>query len=192
MENLLEIIKGRHPPGILIVDWRERLLYSNGEAVALLPCLKPETGDRRRLPRIPEEILNLCRRLKQNALPPEGTAASPKIETDCALMLDGEKRHFSLRALLIEGYGRNSGEPHIMLLLEKVTEQRQIDCDRVRKEFQLTGREMEVVMQVCQGFSNQAIADNLFISPHTVKDHLKKIMEKMGVESRSEIVALLK
>jgi DNA-binding NarL/FixJ family response regulator len=41
------------------------------------------------------------------------------------------------------------------------------------------------------GFSNKIIAERLFVSEYTVKDHLKHIMEKLGANSRNQIIATL-
>jgi DNA-binding NarL/FixJ family response regulator len=55
--------------------------------------------------------------------------------------------------------------------------------------FQLTARESEVAVFLVQGFSNQEIADALWISEHTVKSHLKSIFQKIGVTSRAQAIA---
>ncbi len=44
---------------------------------------------------------------------------------------------------------------------------------------------------VLRGEPTRAIAGALFISPHTVQDHLKSIFDKIGVRSRSELVGRL-
>ena len=55
----------------------------------------------------------------------------------------------------------------------------------------LTPREQEITRGVSRGLSNQEIAADLFLSPHTVRDHLKAIFAKVGVTSRGELVAKL-
>jgi DNA-binding CsgD family transcriptional regulator len=50
---------------------------------------------------------------------------------------------------------------------------------------ELTRREIEVLLHIAKGFSNKEIADQLFISTHTVISHRKNISEKTGIKSAS-------
>ena len=50
----------------------------------------------------------------------------------------------------------------------------------------LTERETEVLRQLARGKSNKEIATSLFISETTVKTHVKNIMQKLGVPSRTQ------
>jgi DNA-binding NarL/FixJ family response regulator len=54
----------------------------------------------------------------------------------------------------------------------------------------LTEREREVLVFVARGRSNQEIADELFISPHTAKTHVNRIMAKVGAHDRAQLVIL--
>jgi ATP/maltotriose-dependent transcriptional regulator MalT len=49
----------------------------------------------------------------------------------------------------------------------------------------LSRREKEVLSLVAQGLSNREIGLALFISPMTVKVHVRHIFEKLGVKSRA-------
>lgn len=63
-------------------------------------------------------------------------------------------------------------------------------CDRDRR-FGLTSREMDVVQLLCCGRTNREISECLEIGQATVKTHLVHIFEKLGVETRSAVVALM-
>jgi len=53
----------------------------------------------------------------------------------------------------------------------------------------LTGRELEVLNLISQGFTNHQIAVQLVITLHTVKKHTSNIYGKLGVSSRTQAVA---
>ncbi len=55
----------------------------------------------------------------------------------------------------------------------------------------LTPRERGVVTLIGTGMSNKAIARQLDISPHTVKSHVRNVMDKLALHSRLQIAAYL-
>ena len=52
----------------------------------------------------------------------------------------------------------------------------------------LTDRELEVLKLVAKGLTNRDIADALYISENTVKNHVRNILEKLHLHSRTEAV----
>jgi non-specific serine/threonine protein kinase len=52
----------------------------------------------------------------------------------------------------------------------------------------LTAREREIVQLVGEGLTNRAIADRLIISPSTVQTHVGHILDKLGLDNRTELL----
>ena len=52
----------------------------------------------------------------------------------------------------------------------------------------LTPRELDCVIQLCRGLSNNDIASELYLEPSTVKTHLSSAMSKTGAENRVQLV----
>ncbi len=52
----------------------------------------------------------------------------------------------------------------------------------------LTGREIEVLQLVARGLTSRSIGEQLFISENTVKNHIRNILDKLGLHSRNEAV----
>ncbi|HMJ79105.1 MAG TPA: LuxR C-terminal-related transcriptional regulator, partial [Iamia sp.] len=50
----------------------------------------------------------------------------------------------------------------------------------------LTGRETQVLERLARAMTTKAIADDLFLSPNSVKTHTQSVFRKIGVKSRSE------
>ena len=58
------------------------------------------------------------------------------------------------------------------------------------KAHHLTPGELAVLVELCQGGTNDAIAARLFLSSNTVRTHLNRIFRKLGTGSRLETVVL--
>ena len=57
--------------------------------------------------------------------------------------------------------------------------------------YDLTDREQQILRLIARGAGTAEIADELLLSSHTVRDHVKAIFAKVGVSSRGELVAKL-
>ena len=57
----------------------------------------------------------------------------------------------------------------------------------MRERSPLSQREREIVALVAQGFKNKEMAEKMFISEQTVKNHLHNIFDKLGVSDRLEL-----
>src|SRR6202021_2407762 len=57
-------------------------------------------------------------------------------------------------------------------------------CGKTRERSPLSQREREIVQLVAQGYKNKEMAEKMFISEQTVKNHLHNIFDKLGVSDR--------
>jgi DNA-binding CsgD family transcriptional regulator len=62
--------------------------------------------------------------------------------------------------------------------------------DLLVQKFQITKREKDIILLICEGKTNKEIAAELFISPVTVRDHLSRIFEKTNNKSRLQLANL--
>lgn len=191
MEHLLDLIRKRQSPGILIIDRNGQLRYSNQEVLVLLPNLLETDREGNPQANIPAEILRICTVAKGTTAADENDLPQD-ITTDCSLMVGGKEQVFSLRAFTVGGIGSNREDGYIMVLIERVVEKHTYNFEKVQNDHHLSAREMDVIKSLAQGLSNKEIAEKLYISEHTVKDHLKNIMAKMQVSSRNEILVALR
>lgn len=60
--------------------------------------------------------------------------------------------------------------------------------DTAITKFNLSKREIEVLMLIAEGCSNQEIAEKLFISLNTVKTHTSRLFEKLDVKRRTQAI----
>ncbi|RTF06923.1 response regulator transcription factor, partial [Serratia marcescens] len=66
-----------------------------------------------------------------------------------------------------------------------------VNSDGAQARYLLTPREREIVDLILAGCSSQQIADRLFISLGTVKNHRKNIYGKLNIGSQAELFSLL-
>ena len=86
----------------------------------------------------------------------------------------GEDLHVAIRTVA-------SGEVFLPKRIKAIYDDR-------KKRPSLSEREIEIVRLVAKGFSNDELAERLHLSPDTIKVHLRRVYEKLGVESRVEAV----
>ncbi len=66
---------------------------------------------------------------------------------------------------------------------------RERDLQNTTKNSSLTPREKEILLLVSEGLTNRQIAENLFIAENTVKNHIKNLLEKLGLENRAQLAS---
>jgi DNA-binding CsgD family transcriptional regulator len=59
---------------------------------------------------------------------------------------------------------------------------------KIGRSLKLSGRELQLVRGMFDDSTDFAIADDLSISPHTVRTHCKRLYRKLGVTDRAELI----
>jgi DNA-binding CsgD family transcriptional regulator len=76
-------------------------------------------------------------------------------------------------------------------LLSYALAQRHSADENLRKWHELSPRERDIAALTCLGYTNRQIAARLFISPETVKTHIRNLLRKFEARSKAELRRLL-
>lgn len=87
-------------------------------------------------------------------------------------------------------YGGAPMSPQIARKAFQFIQQQQSQAAEKTEETPLSSREMDILRELAEGKNYIAIADKLFISPHTVRKHMTNIYEKLYVHSKLEAVTM--
>ncbi|NUK30027.1 response regulator transcription factor [Parageobacillus sp. VR-IP] len=99
-------------------------------------------------------------------------------------MLKTSKANEIANAIRATFYGQSVLEPEVTnKVMTKMKQKKELFPHE-----ELTNREMEVLLLMAQGKTNQEIADELFIAVKTVKVHVSNILSKLGVQDRTQAV----
>jgi DNA-binding CsgD family transcriptional regulator len=164
-------------PGMAIVDRDGNLISQTGEAEAWMRELTVSTvlGQQGRDDELPYEISALTSSARRRH---EAGEKPPRMR-----MRTGTGMWLLVHASVL------SGSDQVALVIEpaKASEVAPL----IIEAYGLTPRELEVTRMISRGMKTSEMAEKLFLSPHTVRDHIKAIFEKVGVSSRGELTATL-
>jgi len=187
MGNFSGIAKIRSLAGMLIFDMHRKLLFFNREASAMIPDLLPmlEKGKQVKATITIFELYDALKKGKEEKGPETKETFKSRV------FQNKPGPPFLMRAFFIH-HPLEKKPTHIMITIEKIIKGHDFDFEKARSEFGISRREMEVLSCICKGLPNKEISNQLFISEYTVKDHTKKILRKIGVNSRNQIISSLK
>lgn len=167
--------EGPEPPGLVVLkdDWSVDSLTPEAERwLRELP-----NSDWKGQNRLPPSVLAVAGRALRTA-----ESADVPGEVAVARVLSSEGRWMVLHgAALVAGAGRR-----VAVIVEPAHPARITPL--LMAAYGLTDREQEVTRRVLRGDSTAEIAERLYVSPHTVQQHLKSVFEKTSVRSRRELV----
>jgi DNA-binding CsgD family transcriptional regulator len=184
-------------PGLIVVDRDGKVASANSDAICWLRELWPispvgpsrcddELSDLDVLEfrdhglEVPTALFALVARARAVAERRERVPARLRVR-------DRRGRWLVLHASSLAGTGSPDGAVAVVIEAAKSAEIAPI----IIEAYSLTGRERDVLSAIARGGSTAEIAAELFLSPHTVRDYVKSVFEKLGVSSRGELVARL-
>jgi len=161
-------------PGMLVVDTAGRILSATAEAEAWLDELDPWIGHRG-LAHLPLSADTYAAAVRAAAA---GRSDAPLPR---ARLCTRRGTWLVVHASLLVG----TDDLAVMIEPAQAGDVAPLIVDA----YALTQRELDVTRAIARGLGTGEIAPLLGLSPHTVRDHVKAIFEKVGVGSRGELVA---
>lgn len=135
--------------------------------------------------------VQLCREIKEqsNAHVLVYTSFYDSAETNAAYLSGADSLvNKSLETTTLLDAARSTAAGHRIWALSDTVDRRQEEMRALMAQTHLTQREQEILGFMLQRFSNNEIARQLHIEVSTVKTHVKHILQKLGVESRSVLL----
>jgi len=183
MMDLLKVASERSTPGILILDHRKKPIFFNPIALNVFAgsnydgpsLLKSSFGIT-----LPDEISTVYDTLKKD---------QNRLSCQTALISVHETT-YSCRGFFLQGPPGSLGKTFfIIFLIDKIMPRHKLDLEKFKKHFDLSERQMEIVKYLLAGLSNKEMADESCVSEDTIKGHLRHIMKRLDVRSRTGILS---
>ncbi|WP_406344036.1 LuxR C-terminal-related transcriptional regulator [Streptomyces sp. NBC_00648] len=168
-------------PGLLLFDASGRLLSVNDEARELLDDIVPG-------PTTPTPLgVSVPAWMHSTASKARAIAAGWDKGVARVRVRSKGGRWLACHASCLRGADGELGASAVVIERASISEVAPL----MVKAYELTDRELEITQHIARGLGTAEMAGKLFLSPHTVRDHVKAIFEKVRVSSRGELVAKL-
>ena len=191
----LEQFVRRVPLPTILLRWNLRLVYRNksaSDSCSVWQRGPEQAGLIKSAAPLPPEVLDRCRTLKKRweQLNP---LSFPTSGFKDEVVHHPERRHLRATISLKQISSAGVARPHFLVEFANLRgENGKHNGATLPHLVQLTRREQQLARLVCDGRSNQEIADESGLSLETVKKHLHTIFRKLEVRSRSQLMALMR
>lgn len=177
--------------GVAVLDWNHRVLFINRKAVDICSGIRkaPVSGPQshRADAVLPRPVLKDCDAVRRRTgAGMEADLEPVSVKERTLWVSDFERCRFRTRLAdrALTGFSHSL----FLVTMETLPAHPGIQEKAVMKGFHLTKREAEIVLHIFRGYRNAEIAEKLFISEGTVKNHLRSIYEKARVKSRTGLI----
>jgi DNA-binding CsgD family transcriptional regulator len=172
--------------GLVVFNTSGQLLFMNQEAQLYIRQLQTLTTRENGTSLIPEDVLGVFRELLEQLMRCDHPKDCETVQVE-RICLRGDQK------LLLRGFcipylplPRNS---QLLVFMERLHQKLEYPDTDIQQLYHLTGREQMVIMYLMLGFTNKEIASRMNLSEYTVKEHLKRIMQKTKTNTRTGLMA---
>jgi len=172
--------------GVILFSSAKQLLFMNREAQTYIKQLQPLVTRENGTCLIPAEVHSVVRDLVSRLLECQHPKDCESIRVE-RLCFTPEQR-FLLRGICVpdEPLELNS---RLLIIMEQLHQRMECPDVNIQHRYHLTEREQMVIIYLMLGFTNKEIANRLNLSEYTVKEHLKRIMQKTKTTTRTGLLA---
>ncbi len=181
-QQIFQYSMNENPIGIILFDKNLSVLFSNNAANDMVAALL-------------HKRLNLDQFVK-HAVSLTGILSNPSRASSLSLYSPSLKE-FTIR---IKPVSKSLDLDRRTFLMELIPEDflskgnaglNKAVSENIKKKYDLTERELQVLGLIMQGLTNNKAAQILFISPNTVKAHLRSILKKTGTDNRIKLYHII-
>ena len=177
--------------GIVALDLKKIPVFMNKRAVHICeslkknPISKNERGKAQSI--LPPPVLDDCNEIRACLQKDQqcGMDSSPARER---ILWISPSAKCLVRSRMVTAGIPDFDHPVFYITMEILPVYPGINDRAVKKAYSLTKREFEIVSYIFKGYRNGEIAESLFISEGTVKNHLRNIFEKVRVKNRTGLI----
>jgi PAS domain S-box-containing protein len=192
-EGIFRALVENSPDGIVLLDNELEVLYENPAAARILGYESGEFLGKDTLGVIhPEDMSKAARRLTRMIQNPDDPGSHAQLRVRHQ---DGTWRIVDVVA---NNLLHNPTVNGIIVIIHKISRHFRDELAwtedtvswEIAKEYHLTDSEYKILTMIVEGKSNPQIAEQLVVSPSTVRFHVTSILLKLGVTSRTEAAAI--
>jgi DNA-binding CsgD family transcriptional regulator/PAS domain-containing protein len=178
------------PDAVLLYETSGTLVHANPAAARHLDDPADAERLRAEAQRLAWSVGAVARREPAPARAGRAPAAPPAASRTLRVGAGPTARTLTLRAALAPAWmlGR---DPGVLVTVEAAAARPLTDAE-LRDRFALTSRELEAARLVAEGLSNQAIAERMGVSFFTARNHVERLLAKLGASNRAHVGTLLR
>ncbi|BFU95950.1 MAG: hypothetical protein NTNFB02_26720 [Nitrospira sp.] len=174
--------------GVMLFNNFGQLLFMNDQVPLFIQRLQPAATREFGACLMPEELGTVLRELN----PPAWTGDDSE---DCRPQYIERVVDLSEDRLLIRGWRMSDQgdetKSRVLIMLETLRQAATCAETRIQDRYHLTEREQMVIIYLMLGFTNKEIANRINLSEHTVKEHLKRLMQKTHTTTRTGLLSCM-